>query len=276
MRIAILGGGGAMGGLFGGYLARGGHDVTLIDVSQPAIEAINADGLAIEEKDGSQPVIRVPATDDPASVGPVDLVINFVKCYHTEAAVRGRRADDRPRHRRAQPAERLGQRAAHRRRSSARTGCWSASPITAARCSGPGRVKHPGIRHDPCRRARRADRATGSARWSQRLRAGAASRRRRRRASSTRSGRSWRSTPARCRRRRCCASSPTSWSPTTAPQAMMAAILDGGGRGGAGAGHRARLRRALGGDHRACWRRRWAPRRRCCRTSRRGGGPRSR
>ncbi len=88
MRIAILGGGGAMGGLFGGYLSRGGHDVTLIDVSKPALEAINADGLSIEEKDGSQPVIRVPATDDPASVGPVDLVINFVKCYHTDAAVR--------------------------------------------------------------------------------------------------------------------------------------------------------------------------------------------
>ena len=45
MRIAILGGGGAMGGLFGGYLSQGGHDVTLIDVSRPAIEAINADGL---------------------------------------------------------------------------------------------------------------------------------------------------------------------------------------------------------------------------------------
>ena len=34
MRIAILGGGGAMGGIFGGYLARAGNDVTLIDVSQ--------------------------------------------------------------------------------------------------------------------------------------------------------------------------------------------------------------------------------------------------
>jgi 2-dehydropantoate 2-reductase len=88
MRIAILGGGGAMGGLFGGYLARAGNDVTLIDVSRPAISAINRDGLSIEEKDGSVLVIKVPATDDPASVGAVDLIINFVKCYHTEAAVR--------------------------------------------------------------------------------------------------------------------------------------------------------------------------------------------
>ena len=88
MRIAILGGGGAMGGIFGGYLARAGNDVILIDVSKAAVQAINDNGLVIEEKDGSQPVIRVPATDDPAKVGPVDLLVNFVKCYHTEAAVR--------------------------------------------------------------------------------------------------------------------------------------------------------------------------------------------
>ena len=42
MKIAILGGGGAMGGLFGGYLARAGNDVTLIDVSRAAIGAIKA------------------------------------------------------------------------------------------------------------------------------------------------------------------------------------------------------------------------------------------
>ena len=33
MRIAVLGGGGAMGGLFGGYLTRAGEDVVLVDVS---------------------------------------------------------------------------------------------------------------------------------------------------------------------------------------------------------------------------------------------------
>lgn len=88
MKIAILGGGGAMGGLFGGYLARAGNDVTLIDVSKAAISAINENKLTIEEKDGSQPSFSVAASDDPNSVGPVDLVVNFVKCYHTEAAIR--------------------------------------------------------------------------------------------------------------------------------------------------------------------------------------------
>ena len=88
MKIAVLGGGGAMGGLFGGYLARVGEDVVLIDVSRPAVDAINADGLKIEEKDGSISEIKVRASTAPAEVGPVDLILNFVKCYHTENAVR--------------------------------------------------------------------------------------------------------------------------------------------------------------------------------------------
>jgi 2-dehydropantoate 2-reductase len=70
MKIAVLGGGGAMGGLFGGYLARAGEDVVLVDVS-----------------DGSTATIRVKASSKPKDVGPVDLIVNFVKCYHTEAAI---------------------------------------------------------------------------------------------------------------------------------------------------------------------------------------------
>ncbi len=87
MKIAVLGGGGAMGGLFGGYLARAGEDVTLVDVSQPAVDAINRGGLSIEERDGSSAVIRVRASATPDEVGPVDLIVNFVKCYDTEAAI---------------------------------------------------------------------------------------------------------------------------------------------------------------------------------------------
>jgi 2-dehydropantoate 2-reductase len=88
MKIAVLGGGGAMGGLFGGYLARAGEDVTLVDVSRPAVDAINRDGVSIEERDGSTESIKVKASSVPAEVGPVDLIVNFVKCYHTEAAIR--------------------------------------------------------------------------------------------------------------------------------------------------------------------------------------------
>jgi 2-dehydropantoate 2-reductase len=89
MRIAILGGAGAMGGIFGGWLQRSGNDVVLVDVSKDAVRTINDAGLSIEEKDGGQSLVRVRATDDPGSVGPVDLLVNFVKCYHTETAVGG-------------------------------------------------------------------------------------------------------------------------------------------------------------------------------------------
>jgi 2-dehydropantoate 2-reductase len=88
MKIAVLGGGGAMGGLFGGWLARSGNDVALIDVSKSAIESINGNGVRIEEKTGESATILVKATNSPEAVGPVDVIINFVKCYHTEAAVR--------------------------------------------------------------------------------------------------------------------------------------------------------------------------------------------
>lgn len=87
MKFAILGGGGAMGGLFGGGLAAAGHDVSLVDVAQAAIGTINAGGLRIEEKSGESRTIKVRATNDPKSVGVVDAVLNFVKCYHTESAV---------------------------------------------------------------------------------------------------------------------------------------------------------------------------------------------
>jgi 2-dehydropantoate 2-reductase len=77
-----------MGGMLGGRLAQGGVEVTLLDVAQPAVDAINAHGLRIEDKAGNVETVRVPATTNPADVAPVDLAILFVKCYHTEAAVR--------------------------------------------------------------------------------------------------------------------------------------------------------------------------------------------
>jgi 2-dehydropantoate 2-reductase len=87
MKIAVIGAG-AMGSVFGGMLAQGGQEVTLIDVWREAVEAINSQGLRVEEKSGETRTIRVRATTDPADVGPVDLVLVFVKCYHTEDAMR--------------------------------------------------------------------------------------------------------------------------------------------------------------------------------------------
>ena len=88
MSIAILGGAGAMGGLYGGLLARGGANVTLIDVARAAVDQINAEGIRISEPEGDI-VVPVRASTAPAEVGPVDLVIVFVKGPATEAAMRG-------------------------------------------------------------------------------------------------------------------------------------------------------------------------------------------
>jgi len=77
-----------MGGLFGGYLAKAKKEVFLIDVKRDAIETMAAKGLRIDDKTGGSQVVPVHAQTDPAKVGPVDLVIVFVKCMHTEAAIR--------------------------------------------------------------------------------------------------------------------------------------------------------------------------------------------
>ncbi|MCI0423820.1 MAG: 2-dehydropantoate 2-reductase [Acidobacteria bacterium] len=87
MRIAIIGAG-AMGRLFGGYLASAGNDVTLIDVWREAVESMAANGLRIDDKWGGSQTVRVSAETDPAKVGQVELVLVLVKCMHTEAAIR--------------------------------------------------------------------------------------------------------------------------------------------------------------------------------------------
>jgi len=83
MKVVIMGTG-AMGSLFGGLLARS-EEAWLVDIRQEQIDAIRSAGLTIEEK-GKMQTIRVNATSDAASIGKADLVIFFVKAYHTEKA----------------------------------------------------------------------------------------------------------------------------------------------------------------------------------------------
>lgn len=88
MKIAILGAG-AMGSAIGALLAKAGNDVTLIDVWKEAVEAINRDGLKIQNKAGEIATHKVRAVTSPAQVaGPADLLLVFVKCYHTVNAVK--------------------------------------------------------------------------------------------------------------------------------------------------------------------------------------------
>src|SRR5262245_48626377 len=88
MKIAVLGGAGGMGAVFGAKLAESGNQVTLLDLSKEAVDAINKNGVVLELKTGEKQAVSVFATTQPERIAPVDLVINFVKCYHTEAAVR--------------------------------------------------------------------------------------------------------------------------------------------------------------------------------------------
>jgi 2-dehydropantoate 2-reductase len=86
MRIAVVGAG-AMGSLFGGLLAEAEEEVTLIDVWKEHVATINARGLRITGISGDR-TVNVRATNDPGSVGPVDLIVVFVKSYDTAKAAR--------------------------------------------------------------------------------------------------------------------------------------------------------------------------------------------
>jgi 2-dehydropantoate 2-reductase len=59
-----------------------------VDVAADAVAAINERGLMIEAKSGEKQTHRLRATTRPEEVGAVDVVLNFVKCYHTDAAIR--------------------------------------------------------------------------------------------------------------------------------------------------------------------------------------------
>jgi 2-dehydropantoate 2-reductase len=77
-----------VGGFFGGRLAKAGYDVSFI-ARGAHLAAMREHGLTIEnEPQGSIHVPKVTATDDPAAIGPVDLVILSVKLWDTEAAAK--------------------------------------------------------------------------------------------------------------------------------------------------------------------------------------------
>lgn len=84
MLIAIMGSGG-VGGYVGAWLQRAGQEVVFV-ARGAHLEALRRDGLRIEHPDLPLHLPRVAATDDPSSVGPVDLVIFTVKLFDTDSA----------------------------------------------------------------------------------------------------------------------------------------------------------------------------------------------
>jgi len=84
MRIAVMGTGG-MGGYYGGLLAATGQDVTFI-ARGSHLQAIQDRGLRLNGPRGNIHVTPAKATDDPVTVGPVDVVLFCVKLYAAEQA----------------------------------------------------------------------------------------------------------------------------------------------------------------------------------------------
>jgi 2-dehydropantoate 2-reductase len=79
MKVCIFG-----AGAIGGYLAVGLGRVPGVEVSAIArgahLAAIRESGLTLN-KDGEETTVRVRASDDPAGIGPVDVVFNCLKAH---------------------------------------------------------------------------------------------------------------------------------------------------------------------------------------------------
>lgn len=84
MRIAVIGAGGVGGG-FGAALAKAGGDVTFV-ARGAHLTAMRANGLRVEGDRGETVIKPVQATDDPATIGPVDIVLLCVKLWDVESA----------------------------------------------------------------------------------------------------------------------------------------------------------------------------------------------
>ena len=84
MRIAVVGAGGVGGG-FGAALAKAGADVTFI-ARGAHLAAMKSTGLKVESPRGDTHLVPTQATDDPKSVGPVDVVLFCVKLWDVESA----------------------------------------------------------------------------------------------------------------------------------------------------------------------------------------------
>ena len=89
MKVCIFGAG-AVGGYLAVMLARAGADVSLVGRG-PHLAAIDRHGLTLLAE-GRELVSKLPATDEPASLGKQDVVIVTLKAHSIPGAVDGIRA----------------------------------------------------------------------------------------------------------------------------------------------------------------------------------------
>lgn len=86
MKICVFGAG-AIGGVIAAKLAEAGEEVSVV-VRGAHLEAIRRDGLTLADKSGRR-TFAIPATDDPASLGPQEAVLVVLKAHSLPKAVPG-------------------------------------------------------------------------------------------------------------------------------------------------------------------------------------------
>ena len=99
-----------MGTVFGAALRRAGQDATLVDVSHPLVDQLTTE-VRFVGRERLEPISPDSGDHGPGSLGTMDAVILFVKCYQTRGGRRARATAGGTRHDRCLAAERLGQRA---------------------------------------------------------------------------------------------------------------------------------------------------------------------
>ena len=92
MKIVVIGAG-AMGSIYGGHLSQN-NEVYIVDTNQSVVDAINANGLQIDEN-GVTNTYHPTAVTSTEGITDVDLVILFVKAIFSKVAhAMGLKADE--------------------------------------------------------------------------------------------------------------------------------------------------------------------------------------
>ncbi len=86
MKIMIMGSGG-VGSYYGGLLAKQGNSVTFI-ARGAHLQTLRTNGLQVKSVHGDFAIIPAQATDSPAEVSAVDLILFCVKTYDTDDAAK--------------------------------------------------------------------------------------------------------------------------------------------------------------------------------------------
>jgi 2-dehydropantoate 2-reductase len=89
LKVAVYGPGG-VGGYFGAVLARAGNAVSLIARGEH-LKAIRANGLRIQTPKEEFTITPAAASDNPADIGPVDIVLVGVKAWQVPEVARAMR-----------------------------------------------------------------------------------------------------------------------------------------------------------------------------------------